>query len=315
MNLHQLSVRGMLIGMTGFVLLAMLALAGSSLRNTQRLDGALLQVGDTAQAIRRQMDADMMHDAIRSDVLAALLAVREGRVLEIPEIQRDLVAHGERLKLNIAINAKADLGEAVRAQTAATQPRLNLYIDAARQVVAATVRGGQVDARKVAEFEKDFAALEIEMEKLSDLIQRDVEDARKDAHARVSGSKLNTVFILLLSIVAFGLFARFVFGRVVHPLAALASTAQNIRDSGDLTLRAPETENNEIGHSIQAFNALIEKLQAIVRDVRGNSDLIHHASRTLTSTAQDGAIHTAMQARDLAQLADALESSVSRFKV
>jgi len=289
MKLNQLSVRGMLVAMTGFVLLAMLALAASSMFNTLRLDGALLQVNDTGQALRLQMDADMMHDAIRADVLAALLAARDGQVEKIQEVQRELATHSSRLKSNIATNAKADLGEAVHAQTQNTEPSLNRYLAAAQDVVVALVAGGEVDAGKLAEFEKDFDGLEVDMEKLSDLIQQDAENAKNGAHEQVLGSKLNTLFILLVSIIAFALFARFVFGRVVPPLTALANTAQNIRDSGNLTLRAPHVASNEIGRSVQAFNALIDNLQAIVREVRSNSEQIHHSGQTLSNAAQDTA--------------------------
>jgi len=289
MKLNQLSVRGMLVAMTGFVLLAMLALAASSMFNTLRLDGALLQVNDTGQALRLQMDADMMHDAIRADVLAALLAARDGQVEKIQEVQRELATHSSRLKSNIATNAKADLGEAVHAQTQNTEPSLNRYLAAAQDVVVALVAGGEVDAGKLAEFEKDFDGLEVDMEKLSDLIQQDAENAKNGAHEQVLGSKLNTLFILLVSIIAFALFARFVFGRVVPPLTALANTAQNIRDSGNLTLRAPHAASNEIGRSVQAFNALIDNLQAIVREVRSNSEQIHHSGQTLSNAAQDTA--------------------------
>ena len=287
MSFFHLTVRGMLIAMTAFFMLAMLALAGGGLVNIQRLDDALLQVSDTALAIRRQMDADMMHDAIRSDVLAALLAVNLGQTEKIPEIRKDLIAHSERLKLNIINNAKADLGDAVRKQSLRTEPSLERYVVAARDVVTAISGGGRVDAEKIAEFEKDFDQLEIEMEKLSNLIQEGTDSAKNNARERVDGGKLSTLFILLVAIASFGLFARFVFGRVVPPLAALAATAQNIRDSGDLTLRAPATSNNEIGRSVQAFNALIDNLQSIVREVRGNSEQIHRYGQLLANAAQD----------------------------
>lgn len=137
MNIFSMTVRGMLIAMTAFFILAMLALAGGGMLNIQRLDTALLKVNDAAQAIRRQMDADMMHDAIRSDVLATLLAGSQGQADKIRGIQSDLAEHSERLKLNIDNNAKADLGEAVRMQTLSMEPSLNRYLEAARDVVTA----------------------------------------------------------------------------------------------------------------------------------------------------------------------------------
>jgi len=302
-----MTVRGMLMAMTAFFILAMLALAGGSMLNIQRLDTALLKVNDAAQAIRRQMDADMMHDAIRSDVLAALLAGSQGQADKIRDIQSDLAAHSERLKLNIGSNAKADLGEAVRQQTASMEPSLNRYLDAAREVVTAAAAGSQADMARMAEFEKDFDALEVEMEKLSDLIQKNTDDAKNSAHERVAGGKLSTLIVLLLTIVSFGLFARIVFGRIVPPLAALANTAQNIRDSGNLTLRAPDTANNEIGRSVRAFNALIDSLQAIVREVRGDSDQIYQYGQSLSAAAQDTATASENQSTAASGMAATME--------
>ncbi len=214
MSIFHLRVRGMLITMTAFFMLAMLALAGDSLINIQRLDNALLQVSDAALAIRRQMDADMMHDAIRSDVLAARLAESQGETEGVSDIQHDLAAHSERLKLNIINNAKADLGDAVRRQSLRTEPSLERYIAAARELVATIAAGGRPEAEKIAEFEKDFDQLEIEMEKLSDLIQAGTDSARHSAHAQVASGKLSTLIILLIVMATFGLFAFVAFRRI-----------------------------------------------------------------------------------------------------
>ncbi|OYY93221.1 MAG: hypothetical protein B7Y41_12925 [Hydrogenophilales bacterium 28-61-23] len=307
MNLNQLSVRTMLIAMAGLVLLAMLALAGVGLFNTQRLGNGLIEVVDTGQAVRRQMDADMMHDSIRGDVFAALLAARDGQTSRIQEIQKDLTAHIERLKKNIDDNAKASLGEAVHKQSDATMPTVNRYASTAQEIVAAAIQGNPGDNEKIGAFEKDFGALEVEMEKLSDLIQLIAGDAKDGANGRVTGSRLNTLLILLATMIAFGLFARFVFGRIVKPLGDLASTAQKIRDSGNLTLRVPNTSDNEIGRGVQAFNALLDNLQAIVREVLGDSEQIHHYGRSLSSAARETADASEKQSQAASGMAAAME--------
>lgn len=307
MNLSQLSVRSMLIAMTALVLLAMLALSGVGLLNTQRLESALIQVSDTGQAVRRQMDADMMHDAIRSDVLAALLAAREGNAEKIQEIQRDLANHSERLKQNIETNAKSDLGATVKVQTETTQPILTRYITTAQEMVSASAQGNQDGGGKIHEFEQDFDALENEMEKLSNLIQQGSENAKTAAQDRVAGSKLNTALILIISMLAFGLLSRFVFGRICKPLADLSTTAQNIRESGNLTLRVPNTANNEIGRSVQAFNALLDNLQSIVREVRDDSAQIYQFGRNLSAAAQQTASASENQSQAASGMAAAME--------
>ncbi|MEW5771476.1 MAG: methyl-accepting chemotaxis protein [Pseudomonadota bacterium] len=307
MKPKQLSVRGMLIAMTGLVLFAMLGLSGVGLLNTQQLGDGLVQVADTGQAVRRQMDADMMHDAIRSDVLAAMLAARDGALDKLTGIQGDLTAHAARLKQNIAANARAPLGEAIARQAARTTPVLERYTATAAEIVASLAQGMPANEASIQAFEQDFDALEGEMERLSDLILQSAESAKTSADATVRGSRLNTVLILVATTLAFALFARYLFGNIVRPLASLAATAQDIRDSGNLTLRAPATTDNEIGRTVQAFNALLDNLQAIVREVRADSAGIHRYGQELARAAQDTASASESQSEAASGMAAAME--------
>ena len=89
----QLTISQILMAMTVLALLSMLLLSFVGLRNVQQLNEGIIFVADTGQAVRRQMDADMMHDAIRSDVLGIVLASRDGQVEKMKEIQDELGDH------------------------------------------------------------------------------------------------------------------------------------------------------------------------------------------------------------------------------
>ena len=70
------------------------------------LDRVVSESNQNAVAVQRQMDADMMHDAIRSDVMTALYAVSQGQTDKIQGIQMDLVEHADRLLSNLTENAQ-----------------------------------------------------------------------------------------------------------------------------------------------------------------------------------------------------------------
>jgi methyl-accepting chemotaxis protein len=307
MNLARISVRNMLTAMALLVLLSMLAIAAIGMINIQRLDTALVSVTDTGQAVHRQMDADMMHDAIRADVLGALLAVRQGDATRTQAAQHDLSEHIERFKKEIAGNAQSEIGAAALHQSESMAPVLNSYWDTANEIITALAAGKADVSGDMTRFEQNFSTLEGEMEKLSDLIQAQAEIAKNDAHGRISGSFYSTATILVVSMIALGLLVRVLFIRVVHPLATLAQTASDIRDSGNLTLRAPDTHDNEIGHTVRAFNALLDSLQAIVREVRSDSEQIHRYGQSLSSAAQQTAGASEKQSEAASGMAAAME--------
>jgi methyl-accepting chemotaxis protein len=300
----SITVRGQLLIMAGLVLAALLALAGVGVFNTERLDKALGHVGDTGQAVKRQMDADMMHDAIRSDVLAAILAAREGTLK--PEAS-DLREHVARLKKAIADNASLDLGADVHSAARSVMPSLERYVGTAEEIMVKLGATGITPHDLMTRFNQDFEALEGDMARLSDLILASADQAKNEARAQVAGSLVNTASLLVVAMTAFGLLAYSMFRRIAYPLSTLASTAERIRDSGDLTLRAPVTAANEIGRSIVAFNSLLDTLRDIVRKVRADSSSIHEYGQTLVRAAHETAQASERQSEASSNMAAAME--------
>ena len=66
------------LALTAAVLIVGVGLTG--LQAVGTLQAALTEVRTSGQALRSHMQGDMMHDALRSDVLAALLAAQKGQI-------------------------------------------------------------------------------------------------------------------------------------------------------------------------------------------------------------------------------------------
>ena len=293
MKFLSLSVKQMILSMVIFVLLLMLSMGAMNLMNSRKMDGAIQFSNDTATAVRRQMDADMMHDAIRSDVLAALLSSREGGGLDqLSGIEQDLDAHIKRLNKNLADNANTDLGLDVHRQSQAVMPVMSQYTTAAKGLVSAA-KGSYAAAKLILpDFEKDFTTLEGEMEKLSDSIQKTSEEATQTSNQALRSSLTWGIAIIAFAFVFLSLIGFTMYSRIVKPLVKLCDTAKKVTKDYDLTLRAPLTEDNEIGKTVLTFNILIQNLQTIVSDVRVNSQrilsgsekLVHESSTTRSSS-------------------------------
>ncbi len=303
--MKDISVKQLFIAMTAFVLLLILLIGGIGQYSAGHMEISVKQAISLGDTVRKQMDADMMHDAIRSDVLAALLAAREGDAGRIKAVGSDLDEHIARLKANIEEIGHADLGTAARRQTDAVRPTLERYAAAARAIVQAA---GETDpGARMPAFEQDFEALEKEMEKLSDLIQSESEGADADSGSAMSMNRWATGGIVLFALIALASLTPVVFRRIASPLASLAKTAQTICGDGDLTLRAPPCANNEIGQTVQAFNALLDNLQGIVREVRADSQSIMDASRGLATASSQTCAASERQSQSSSGIAAAIE--------
>ncbi len=262
----QLTVSQMLTAMTLLVLLSMLLLSFVGLRNVQQLNEGIIFVADTGQAVRRQMDADMMHDAIRSDVLGAVLASRDGQLEKTKEIRNELSSHIARFNKNIADNAQTKLGESVSRQIETIIPVVDSYAQQAQSVVLAAIQNGHVETNAMVAFGHEFETLEVEMEKLADLIQKEAETAQETANDRVSASRMNTLLILAVSLVVFSLLAWYIFRRIAHPLAALSRITQEINRTGNFGMRSDIQTKDELGQVASSFNGMMDSLQSALSD-------------------------------------------------
>ena len=128
----------------------------------------LQNVVATTTAIRNHMHGDMMHDALRGDVQAAMLA----RTAEEREAaSKNLDEHARMFREDLGANRKLPLAPAVQASIAAADGELRNYIDAARAQAVAASAGTAEYWSRMPEFQKSFEALEDKNETLSEQIE------------------------------------------------------------------------------------------------------------------------------------------------
>ena len=160
------------VGVVGTLLVAAAGITG--LRAGQRSATALV-AGTRLQ--RQQMDVDMMHDAIRADVLAAILATRDADGAALQATRTDLAEHTARMRESVTgMRATTDTG--IVTAVAAVTPVLDRYLASA---------SGIADGRSadLPGFLRDFTALEHELEQLGDLIAATATRTEQESAARL----------------------------------------------------------------------------------------------------------------------------------
>src|ERR1700752_1602134 len=93
-------------------------------REASELDGVVM----TSLALRNHLEGDMMHDALRGDVLSALRAARDGNKDDLAQVKADIADHAQNFRERLAANKALPLNEDVRAAMAEVEPKLPPYI-------------------------------------------------------------------------------------------------------------------------------------------------------------------------------------------
>jgi len=148
-----------------------------------------------------------------------------------------------------------------------------------------------------------------------------------EIHAVFSASKLATLtrdtllagapLALSVLLLSFAL-AWFIGQRIARPITRLSGQIQEVALSLDLTRRvfldeADVSLNQEGGAMGEAFNGLLEKLQATLAEVLANVEKVNQAVSRLSASASEVASHSGEQSSAAAGMAAAMEESTANL--
>jgi methyl-accepting chemotaxis protein len=244
------------MGAGAAVMVLCTASAGAGLWSTTRLDGALQNANVSAAVLRNHMEADMMHDALRADVLSSQLAGDAGSGIAIDDVRKDLTAHVGNFREAITANDALATDPASRAALAELKAPLDTYIKSAGQMVdlAATDHAQAVAA--MPGFMKQFTTLEGAMSNASDRI----EAASTAAAARAKSVALFSEILMTAAVIAGVIFAGILIvisrAAIVRPVLNLASDMRRLAaGQNDITVSGAgrADEIGEMAKSVEVF--------------------------------------------------------------
>ena len=167
--LRSLRARLRTIALIGAVGILAVAIAGQV-----ALRVAKSATGDRAHnnvAQRYQMDSDMMHDAMRADVLEAMLLGQRGDSSGVNAAREALREHATRFVTSLDSAAASIKNATIVASLPETRQEVVAYVGAAEEVIGAVLRDS-VQARVSSEsFRAQFTVVEGRMEAFGDAIQ------------------------------------------------------------------------------------------------------------------------------------------------
>lgn len=306
-----MKIRTKIVGSGLVSLFFALLLGGIGLWGYNAMIDALAQNETSISAMRKHMEADMMHDAIRGDVLAALL-VAPGDAAGAKEVTEAFDEHSERMRKVIAENAEARLPGTISQTIAELKPQADAYIASAKQVIGKALSGAQDGRALRAEFDKAFEALEERNEAVSELIEDQAKSSREHQDHSIHTSERWLIVTLLATCVALALLSWSLLKAVLTPLNKIILNTQAI-SQGDLQHSMGAHGDDELGQLQSVIEQMQSNLRQMIATIRSQSDGLHGTSRTLGDTARQIVSSADQQAHSATSMAASMEQMIANI--
>ena len=280
-----------------------------------RLQDETAHLVETSSVLRNHMEADMMHDALRGDVIAALLASDVSEA-ERGQVLVDVREHADRFKRVIQENEGVELDADTKAALGEVRPKLDGYVQSAQSMVALAMRDHDAAEAQMPQFKASFEELEKSMEKLSDLIEAGVKQSNE---REIEAATMATRAIVVVSLVLLGLMlaaAMLISRSITRPLQAVVAGLKDMAEGeGDLTRRVHIDSKDELGELAHWFNTFVARVQstvaAIGRTSQGlatSSEEMMSVSRQMSGTAGDASTGANMVSAAAEQVSTSVRS-------
>ena len=188
--------------------------------------------------------ADMMHDAVRGDVLQALVSGGQGELYA--GAVTDLAEHDQFFRDILAEAVADDLNAEVNAAVADVTPAVEAYLDSAGEIVEAAGTDPALAAAAYPRFAADFAVLEDELPTLGDAVAAYGEQAAaRSAEQRATAITLSMI-VAAAGIAVLALLGWVITRSVVGPLRRVGAVLAALAE-GDLRQSAHVDSKDEVG--------------------------------------------------------------------
>ncbi|MBA1288267.1 methyl-accepting chemotaxis protein [Pseudomonas japonica] len=278
----------------------------------QQIVAALKENETSLLAIRQHMQADMMHDAIRGDVLAALLTA-PGDNQGAAAVREGFNEHAQSMRDSTRANAQAPLPAELSTALQSLPAQAERYIQSASALIDVAISDPTRAQPLRPAFNEAFEAMEASNEKLSDLIEANASASSERQTATLLAAARWLALCVVMIVVALGFLCRQVLSGVLRPLAGIITSAKAIA-GGDLRQPPPRhASQDEMGDLLQAIAEMQGSLREMIGTVRHESQALLSASRQLGQTAEDVVASADEQADNATSVAASMEQMMANI--
>jgi len=263
------------VSLSAFAVVTVQALQGTG----DRAADLLAANHSTAEAL----EADMMHDAVRGDVLAALLSSTAD---DYNMAVTDLADHSANLRdILAAISAEAATPE-IAAAAEGVAPDVEAYLQSADQIVrlAGPERADAVAAYP--EFGEAFSALEESLPTVGEAIAAEATAVEQQTTDQRSTAITLALVVAGVGVAVLALLGWFITSSVVRPLRRVQTVLAGLAE-GDLRGSTGVDSKDEVGQMAASLETSMEHMRAVMTAIGDSSTTLASATEELSASAQD----------------------------
>jgi methyl-accepting chemotaxis protein len=258
--------------------------------------------------IRNHLEADMMHDALRGDVLAAVVATGGSFDVKIDDVRADLAEHAKLFREKIAMNlglAKTDVQKALLGKL---KYPMDVYVGGAEKMVGLAAENPAEAAKLMPKFLQHFGTLETALSEASDDLEAEQTAVAQAGELQGRTARIYLAAIFVAGLALAGFIAFMVRKTLVRPLLGMTDAMQKLAD-GDLEVVVPSAKRkDEIGAMAGALLSFKEGMIERQR-LQGEAEIIHEKNeQTLRRTEEAFRVAGQEQSSVVGLLAEALHA-------
>jgi methyl-accepting chemotaxis protein len=292
------------------VLMLCVGSAAAGLWVAHTLNDALERSARSAAIQRNHMQADMMHDALRGDVLSALQAGDASLGVTMDDVKKDLAEHRAEFRKAVEASVQLATDPVIHAALAELEAPLTAYIGSAEALVNRAELDAAGARHAYAGFAQAFGVLETAMGEAADKI-----DAAAEADAAAAREHAALGRMLMISAIGAGVL--FALGliliaqrAVVRPILDLAEDMRRLAGGDlDVALKGAERadEVGAIGRAVRAFQ------EVIVARTRAEADEAETRRRAAAEVEAREQAERSARAQAQAKVVDGLAQGLRRL--
>ncbi len=302
----DLTIRKKLIGLalSGVALVVGAGLAGHA--GIVRLDAAMDDISADLDAVRQMGRLDNAHDALRGDVMEAIVYAESGSTEHRSEVTSEAAEHARDLEDSAREAIRAMNEDDIRAKLEAATGDLDRYREAASEMVSLAFTDRPAALARIADFDAKFKALAERLASVSGHVQASSRDAQKSGDAGVVTARLNLVWVTVAAALLLLALSLGITSSVTRRVTAAVEVARRIA-TGDLSGSVHVDGSDEITALQAAMRDMASKLHQVIGEVRSGAEALSMAASQVSSTSQTLSQGTGEQAASVEETTSSLE--------
>ena len=301
------TIRKKLMGLMLAGLASVSAIGAAGYWGITTIRASTREVASTGSAIRNHIEAGIYNDLTRADISAVFTKTGD----EQQNKADDLGQHSKLLQDRIA-----------KARSFAADPESQGLLDEEIKVAAqysikadslakAIIKDPTGAASQLGPYLQLYKDLQGKIEATSDQLSKGAKEAEAGAVRKASNATRAMSIICGLSLFLLLVVAMQITRSIVSPLDALSAEFRQMAEANDLTARADEDREDEIGDLARCLNSFVEKVHDTLVQIAGTAENVASASEEISSSAAKQSSGVDVQKDQTSQVATAMQEMSS----